>query len=60
MKLSKIKNRPKHVLSYRCPECGKEMGSNLILSQPYQWWSCDSCKKTYELSFRELKGDKND
>jgi len=52
--LSKKKNRPSHLISYKCPKCGKFMRANLTLSCPYEWWSCDECKKTFELCFREL------
>lgn len=55
LKLSRIKNKPEHVLSYKCPNCDKPMYANIVLCQPYQWWSCDKCKKTFELSFKELE-----
>jgi len=56
--LSKKKQRPTHVISYKCPSCGGDMRANIILSQPFQWWTCDECKKTFELSFRELEEKK--
>jgi len=53
-KLSRIKYRVNHLISYKCPSCGNEMGCGLTLGQPHQWWTCDECKKTFELCFKEL------
>ena len=39
---------------YRCPYCDKEMYWNIMLGESFDWWTCDNCKKTFELDFREL------
>ena len=54
-KLSRKKYRPNHLLSYKCPLCNKAMGCEIVLCQPYEIWSCDYCKKSFELTFRELE-----
>ena len=53
-KLSKSKSKANHGLIYFCPNCRRSMRRNVVLSEPFNWWSCDKCKKTYELCFREL------
>lgn len=59
-KLSNKKLKPHHLLSYRCPHCNGSMGAEISICKEYQIWTCEKCRKKFELTFRELIPNKKE
>ena len=58
MKISRIKQKAKHLICYSCPNnnCKGILALSLkTVLASYDWWVCEKCKKTFELCFKEAK-----
>ena len=55
MKQLTKKYTPQIAIGYNCPSCIGIMILTAYNSTPDQYWYCNECKKTYTLSFQEVK-----